>query len=239
MENTLYQVAALQSLLMGNYYASVPYRELLTQADTGIGAFEGMNGEMIALDGVVYQADASGAVRKAPEDAAAPYCCMAKFSSERSAALADCPDYEALCAALDAMIPASERNLFHMAKLTGTFESVDMRSVVGKTPPYEITGDFVMAEQQRFRAENVCGTAVALQFPDYMDRLNMPGWHLHFITADRTLGGHVFRMSVKTASAELCTLSRFEMLLPRSEVFNSLKLTNIGSDAVGQMEKEE
>lgn len=238
MENTLYQVAALQSLLMGNYYASVPYRELLTLADTGIGAFEGMNGEMIALDGTVYQAAADGSVSKAPEDAAAPYCCMAKFVPERSAKISACPDYEALCAALDAMIPASERNLFHMVKLTGAFDSVDMRSVVGKTPPYEITGDFVMAEQLRFRAENVSGTAVALHCPDYMDRLNMPGWHLHFITADRTLGGHVFQMSVKNASAELCTLSRFEMLLPRSEVFNGLELTSIGSDAVGQMEKE-
>ena len=72
MENTLYQVATLQSLLMGNYYASVPYRELLSLADTGIGAFEGMNGEMIALDGVVYRADADGNVSKASEDAAAP-----------------------------------------------------------------------------------------------------------------------------------------------------------------------
>ena len=237
MENTLYQVATLQSLLMGNYYASVPYSELLTLADTGIGAFEGMNGEMITLDGVVYQADADGNIRKAPEDAAAPYCCMAKFSPEHSAELSDCPDYEALCAALDAMIPASERNLFHLAKLTGEFASVDMRSVVGQTPPYP-TGAFVMAEQKRFRAENAVGTAIALHCPDYMDRLNMPGWHLHFITADRTLGGHVFQMSVKNASAELCTLSRFEMLLPRSEVFNELKLTSIGSDAVGQMEKE-
>ena len=47
MDNTLYQVATLQSLLMGNYYGSVPYDELLKLADTGIGTFEGMDGEMI------------------------------------------------------------------------------------------------------------------------------------------------------------------------------------------------
>ena len=33
---------------------------------------------------------------------------------------------------------------------------------------------------------------VGVYFPDYMDGINMPGWHLHFLSEDRAKGGHVF-----------------------------------------------
>jgi len=237
MEHTLYQVALLQSLLLGNYNSSMPYRELLTMADTGIGTFEGMDGEMIALDGVVYQAKADGTVQIAAEDAAAPFCCMAKFHADRRIRLGSCADFSAVCDALENAIPNNERNLFHMAKLHGNFDSVSMRSVEGSSAPYRITGDYMPPNQQRFSVECSEGTAVALRCPNYMDRLNMPGWHLHFITKDKTIAGHVTEMTFHSVDAEISILDHFEMLLPRSDVFNSLPLTNITNDSVSQMER--
>ncbi len=53
---SIYQVALLQSLAQGHYDGIVTVEELKTHGDTGIGTFEGVNGEMIVLDGVVYQA---------------------------------------------------------------------------------------------------------------------------------------------------------------------------------------
>ena len=236
MENTLYQVATLQSLLMGNYYGSVPYDELLKLADTGIGTFEGMDGEMIAFDGVVYRADVNGHVTKADTSIAAPYCCMAQFRAEHSCEIGACTDFEALCAALDAAIPANQRNIFHMAKIEGEFDTVAMRSVAGSTPPYKITGSHVEPNQKCYALEQTRGLAVALRCPDYMDRLNMPGWHLHYITDDRSIAGHVTGLTVRQAKADFCSISRFEMMLPRDEAFGSLELLNISNDAVRAME---
>lgn len=55
-EETIYQVALLQSLVQGYYDGIITVGELKEHGDTGIGTFEGVNGEMIVLDGVVYQA---------------------------------------------------------------------------------------------------------------------------------------------------------------------------------------
>ena len=50
------QVALLQSLAQGHFDGITAVSELKTYVDTGIGTFEGVNGEMIFLDGVIYQA---------------------------------------------------------------------------------------------------------------------------------------------------------------------------------------
>ena len=60
--DVIYQVALLQSLTQGYYDGIVTVGELKQHGDTGIGTFEGVNGEMIVLDGVVYQVVADGSV---------------------------------------------------------------------------------------------------------------------------------------------------------------------------------
>ena len=56
-KETIYQIALLQSLAMGYFDGSITVKELKTHGDTGIGTFEGLDGEMIVLDGVVYRAN--------------------------------------------------------------------------------------------------------------------------------------------------------------------------------------
>ena len=68
--DVLYQVALIQSLVQGYYDGIITVGELKQHGDTGIGTFEGLNGEMIVLDGTVYQAvaDGSALVEAAKED---------------------------------------------------------------------------------------------------------------------------------------------------------------------------
>ena len=51
---TIYQVLLLQGLTFGDYNGSVLVADLKKRGDIGIGTFEGLNGEMIAVDGMVY-----------------------------------------------------------------------------------------------------------------------------------------------------------------------------------------
>ena len=48
--DTLYQVALLQSLVMGEYEGTVSAADLKACGDTGIGTFDAIDGEMIMLD---------------------------------------------------------------------------------------------------------------------------------------------------------------------------------------------
>lgn len=67
------QVALFQSLAQGHFGGTITEGELRTLGYTGIGTFEGLNGEMIVLDGKVYQALGDGRVIVAPDKTIIPY----------------------------------------------------------------------------------------------------------------------------------------------------------------------
>ena len=69
---SIYQVALLQSLAQGYFDGSITVVDLKTHGDTGIGTFDGLNGEMIVLDGVVYQAIGDGSVVIPDDDETVP-----------------------------------------------------------------------------------------------------------------------------------------------------------------------
>ena len=70
---TIYQVALRQSLTQGYYDGIIKVSELKQHRDTGIGTFEGVNGEMIVLDGKVYQALGDGSVKEADDNETVPF----------------------------------------------------------------------------------------------------------------------------------------------------------------------
>jgi len=237
MNRTLFQAATLQSLMLGNYYGFISYDELLTHGDFGIGTFEGLDGEMITLDGVVYRADADGYITTPATSTLSPYCVMAPFTADATFRLDAFGTLAELCAALDGLISPEGKNYIYAARISGCFANAALRSVEGSLPPYAITGTAAISRQHRFTLRSVAGTAVAMRFPDYMDRVNMPGWHLHFITNDRSRGGHVTDLAAAGATVELCALDTFEMMLPEKNIFGGLPLMNVSNDAVKSAEE--
>jgi len=76
------QVALLQSLAQGYFGGTVTAGQLRTFGDTGIGTFEGLNGEMIVLDGTVYQALGDGRVIVCPDEARIPFSNVTFFDKD-------------------------------------------------------------------------------------------------------------------------------------------------------------
>jgi acetolactate decarboxylase len=58
------------------------------------------------------------------------------------------------------------------------------------------------AVQPEFEFHDVLGTLVGVWTPQYAKTLNVPGYHLHFLSADRKSGGHLLEMQwIKFAAA--------------------------------------
>lgn len=53
----------------------------------------------------------------------------------------------------------------------------------------------------------------------------MAGWHIHFISKDRHLGGHVFGLSLTKGCAHLASLPSFELAIPQEPDFQHLDPT--------------
>ena len=235
---TIYQVALLQSLTQGYYDGIIKVSELKEHGDTGIGTFEGVNGEMIVIDGKVYQALGDGSVKEAADDETVPFSNVTFFDNDVSVDLKDIKDMASFKSELDKTVNDKGKNMFYMVKVSGTFEKMFVRSEIKQEKPYKSLDKALETDQREFDYENITGTVVGLYCPDYMGGLNAAGWHFHFISDDRTKGGHILELNFKEAKAELDITPSFDMTLSDNGDFQSMELAKDVDDAIKKVETE-
>lgn len=224
MPNTMYQVSTLQALMMGDYEGHISIRALLKKGDTGLGTFASLHGEMILLDDICYRALEDGHVEVSQEEDRSPFA-VASFLKEDAAFPISAPDFSALQEALNARRIRQGKNNICLCRIDGDFEEIKARSEVPQTRPYRPLAVAMKTDQREFTFEHVSGSLVCVYFPPYMDKLNMAGWHIHFISKDRRHGGHVFGLSLTKGSAHLASLPSFELAIPQESDFQHLDPT--------------
>ena len=235
---TIYQVALLQSLTQGYYDGIIKVSELKGHGDTGIGTFEGVNGEMIVIDGKVYQALGDGTVQEAADDETVPFSNVTFFDSDVSVDLKNINDMASFKAELNKTVAEKGKNMFYVVKVNGTFEKMLVRSELKQEKPYKTLDKALETDQREFNYENITGTVVGLYCPDYMGGLNATGWHFHFISDDRTKGGHMLELSFKEAKAELDITPEFDLELSDNSDFQSMELAKDVNDAIKKVETD-
>ena len=239
MEYTkMFQVATLQALALGYTKSVITVEELLKHGDIGLGTFEGVDGEMIVLDGHCYQATADGSVFEAPSDKGVPFSAVTFLQSEAPFEIESIDNIETLKRFLDVMIDERfELNSMHVVRIDGSFSQVMARSETGKSSRHVELKNLLENNQQDFCFNNIEGTMVCVHFPDYMDGINAPGWHLHFVSQDRKHGGHVFDVSFNKATAVINKISSIEIKLPEEPEFDTYALKNASQDDIKKVEQ--
>ena len=230
----LYQVSTIRALQEGAYDGQVTCGELLRHGDLGIGTFEALDGEMVVLDGRVYQAPAQGPVRPALASQKAPFAEVTFFRPDRPAARIAADNFSDLEKRLDACLPS--KNLFYAVRIDATFRHVKTRSVPRQKEPYPRLVEAAKL-QSVFEFHDIAGTVVGFYCPDYASGVSVPGWHLHFLTADRTGGGHVLDLAGANLSAKIQTLRQVHMILPSGGRFFQASMTGDASKELEKVEK--
>ena len=238
-KDIIYQVALLQSLVQGYYDGIITVGELKEHGDTGIGTFEGVNGEMIVLDGVVYQALADGSIAIPSDDEKIPFSNVTFFDTDESLDLSGISDMAELQSKLNTVVEEKGSNLFYVVRIDGTFPDLKVRSEYKQEKPYRMLDEALASDQTEFDYENAEGTIVGLYCPDYMGGLNNAGWHFHYISGDLTRGGHVLKVSVDKATALIDATDGFEMVLAEAEDFQEMDLAKNVDEALHKAETAE
>ena len=237
-QNKMYQVSTLQALALGYTKSVITVSELLQHGDTGLGTFEDVNGEMIAMDGHCYQAKSDGTVTLADPDTGVPFSAVAKLMGEREFEMKDKPDIESIRTELTQRIEEHfGLNSMHVVRIDGVFEKVDARSEEPYKSHHVTLKEVLDKNQTSFVFENIRGSLVGVYFPDHMDGINMPGWHLHFLSEDRTKGGHVFNVIMKQGTVRLDKISRIEIELPKAAAFDTYSLKQASEEEIKKVEK--
>ena len=235
--DVMYQVSLLQSLANGDYCGSVALEELKQHGDTGIGTFDRLNGELIMLDGEVYRAAGHGGVKNVSDDETVPFAVVAFMDADVTENLKEISDFDTLCSRLNRMVEKTGKNYFYMIRIDGRFKEMHVRSVYAQELPYRRLAEVLEQEQTFFDYENIEGTMVGVYCPPYLSQLNAAGWHMHFISNDKTKGGHVLGADITEAVLTWDVIQGFEMRLPQSELFSGFDLTVDQSEDIEKIEK--
>lgn len=237
MQNKMYQVSTLQALALGYSRAVINVGELLQEGDTGLGTFEDVNGEMIVMDGHCYRADQNGNITMVTQDQGVPFAAVARLYGDQQFMLENMPDIASIRTELTRKI--EERfglNSMHIVRIDGTFEKVDARSESPYRSAHISLKEVLGMTQKSFLFENICGSLVGVYFPDHMDGINMPGWHLHFLSEDKTKGGHVFDVRLREGLAKVDKISRMVIDLPKEAAFDTYSLKQVQQDEIKSVE---
>ncbi len=224
-ENKMYQVSTLQALALGYSRAVINVGELLNEGNTGLGTFEDINGEMIVMDGHCYRADQEGHITEVALDIGVPFAAVSKLYGEQQFTLKNMPNIESIRTELTKKIEEKfGLNSMHIVRIDGDFAKVDARSEAPYRSHHITLKDILSQTQKAFIFDNIRGSLVGVYFPDYMDGINMPGWHLHFLSEDRTRGGHVFDVSLQEGAVKLDKISNIFINLPKEAAFDTYSL---------------
>lgn len=236
--NTIYQASTLQALALGYTRPVVTVRELLKHGDTGLGTFEHVDGEMIILDGVCYQAKDDGSIVQSEDAAGVPFAVSGFVKDGRKIKLEELPDIDSIKLELTLRIEEDfGLNSIHIARIDGFFDIIHARAGAPYRSQHVTLKNILSKTQKDFCFEQLYGTLVCVYYPDYMDGINAAGWHLHFISADRKLGGHVFKASMRSGECLLQKLDKIEIQLPREAAFDTYSLKEASQDEIAQVEQ--
>ena len=223
--DTLFQVSTLQALMQGYYYPVSTVGELKENGNFGIGCFEAVNGELIMVDGVVYQAIHDSSILVPDNNTPIPYATVTFFNNDINIELENINSIDNLKEQLNKIVNENGNNIFYFVRIDGSFDTLYYRSEYAQKEPYKPLAKAMETDQTFFNKENETGTIVGLYCPDFMDKLNSSGWHFHFITEDKKSGGHLLNVSAKKMSVQLDKKTTFKMKLPEEEKFQNMQLS--------------
>jgi acetolactate decarboxylase len=204
-QDLLYQVSTYTALTGGGFDPVEPVGVLMKNGDLGLGTFTGLDGEMVVVDGTCYQVKSDGTVRPADPSQGVPFAGVTFFSPDLSVPGVVAGNMTEFTGFLDSQLPS--RGQFYAIRMTGTFPYIRVRSPPVQSKPYPILAD-ALKGQAVFEFRDVTGTAVGFYTPASAAGLSFPGYHLHFITADRSRGGHILDIETGGNTVELDSTPR-------------------------------
>jgi acetolactate decarboxylase len=213
--HTVYQVSTATALVEGVYQGAVRIANLREHGDLGLGTFEELNGEMVIVDGKFYQVRCDGSVREVGDEVLTPFAVITRFSADAALALDQCPDLHRLTSSFDTLRRSD--NEIYALRVKGTFEHVRTRAMCRTKDGVPLVQ--AAAVQPEFDFHQVSGTLVGFWSPEYARSLNVPGYHLHFLSDDHTCGGHLLQCKGQNLQMEIQREGSYHIALPETEKF--------------------
>ncbi|RVX69771.1 hypothetical protein B0A52_06416 [Exophiala mesophila] len=230
-DNQIYQFSLVNALMAGVSNSGISVEQLLAKGNQGIGTFAQMKGELLMLDGKVYQLLDGGQTRVADNTDLIPYAVATNFVPQSTCEVS-LKSKDSIYELLEEF-PEYSANLFLVFRFDGHFQSLICRTVKGQEYEGQPLAD-VGKNQHVQPYESIEGTIVGFRSPEIWQGFFVAGEHMHFVSADRREGGHVLEVSGGQGKLSIAVARDIHIELPSSDAFNkaSLSVDDVGIKAV-------
>jgi acetolactate decarboxylase len=233
-ENTLYTAGHASAFIGGLYDAYYPYSKVKRHGDFGLGAPDKLDGEVLILNGKIYQTQATGKTFEVKPSTLTPFAVVNFFHADKVVKTKTGMSKEQLYAYLDSVMP--NQNGIYAVRIKGSFKLVKTRAF----PPVTNKPYLPLAEmlplQHFFTFSNVKGTLVGYRIPTYMEGPNISGYHFHFLSDDKQKGGHTTELTTGEISIEVDSLDSFMVDIPQTKEFENFDFKKDRRDEVKRVE---
>lgn len=232
--DTAFQYSTIDALLGGLFDGDMTLEELKFKGDFGLGTLNGIDGELIVLEGQAYHAKAGGKVSVPADSSKVPFAAVAFFQEDTILKLDKTSDLEQLNQAVLSALPSP--NLFYAIRIDTRFNHIKTRAIPKQNEPYRPLAE--VAKEQVVVQQSGEGTLVGIYSPPFVKGVGVTGFHWHFVTKERSGGGHVLGLDMPATVARVDTLHEFTVRFPKSKAYDRLDLTGDKSGELHAVEKD-
>jgi len=115
------------------------------------------------------------------------------------------------------------QNVFAGIRVDASFESLTLRAACPAHPGEGLLE--ATRHQSEYGVDSVGGTLVGFWAPDYARAVGVPGYHFHFISDDRQVGGHVLDVTGGPLGVGMQVESGLHLAIPETAAFLSADLS--------------
>ncbi|WP_052259488.1 acetolactate decarboxylase [Flavobacterium sp. KMS] len=214
-EKPIFHYSAMDAMRNGVYIGDLSIKSLAAKGSFGLGTYNHLDGEMIALDGIFYRIASDGRVTKAEVEREVPFASVAFFRADKEFEVSGIKNIEMLQKEIISKLPSANKP--YALRIECVFESI----VVGganKLEDWDTTGlAELMKTRPLYKKGNISGTLVGFYNPPSFAAIDLSPFHFHFISNDKTYGGHLVSGELSSVKIKISIdeKSGYEILLPK------------------------
>lgn len=191
----VWHYSVIDAMRRGIYEGTYTVKELKTHGNFGLGTFNHLNGELIALDGVIYRIPPSGQVEVAADTLQSPFTSLSFFSADLKKTIHFTGNFEELQKKIEEMLPS--KNLPFAIKIEGLWDAITVGGAEPITASDTTALAILMKTRPQYSEEAIKGTMVGYFTPSLMSNIDLSPFHFHFISEDRNFAGHLMTGNLK------------------------------------------
>jgi acetolactate decarboxylase len=216
--DNLFSAGFASGFIGGLYDNWYPYKQLEKHGDFGLGAPGHLDGELLMLNGKIYQTRSTGKTTLISDTGKLPYAIVCFFRAKKIYKHTGALTKTTLYSYMDSLL--TNQNGIYAVHISGKFKTVKTRAFPPVEKPYLPLAS-MLNRQRFFEHSDMQGDLVGFRIPAFMEGAHISGYHFHFLSADKTAGGHLIDLLAEDITIEVDTLSSYTIDLPQTTDFNS------------------